>query len=370
MIKRLIHCQVPVSDCNFRCEYCYIRQKGENPHREFKISPKQIAQALSAERLGGTCLMNLCGHGETLLPTEIVELTRLFLEQGHFVSFVTNGTPTNRIKELISLPHPERLLFRFSFHYFELLRTNTMEVFFKNIELIRKAGGSFTIEITPNDELEPHIDDIRKICFDKVGALPHLTLCRNDVDPKLPILSAHSASEYQNTWGTFDSALFDFKMELYQKKRNEFCHAGNWFIPVDLDNGDYFQCFGSPKIGNIFENMNSPIAFTSIGKFCSRPYCFNGHVTLVFGIIPELQAPNFTETRNRKCLDGSEWFTPEMNEFLSGRLYDSNPHDVGLCENIRSHWIGQKVKARRLSASCLRKLGLLKFVKALLKKKN
>ena len=38
-----------------------------------------------------------------------------------------------------------------------------MDIFFKNISLVRDAGASFTVEVTPNDEYIPYIRDIKEV---------------------------------------------------------------------------------------------------------------------------------------------------------------------------------------------------------------
>lgn len=58
-IKRFFECYIPVTACNFKCEYCYIRQEhrvlGEMP--EWQYSPEYIGEALNKERLGGYAIL-------------------------------------------------------------------------------------------------------------------------------------------------------------------------------------------------------------------------------------------------------------------------------------------------------------------------
>lgn len=72
-MKRFVNIYVPVTTCNLKCEYCYITQSGlwKNKVPEFKYSSTTIQQALSKERLGGICHINICGGGETLIPKQI-----------------------------------------------------------------------------------------------------------------------------------------------------------------------------------------------------------------------------------------------------------------------------------------------------------
>ena len=38
----------------------------------------------------------------------------------------------------------------------------------------------------------------------------------------------------------------------------------------------------------------------------------------------ELKTPTYTELRNRKCKDGTEWLRQEMKAFMQTKLYESN----------------------------------------------
>ena len=57
---------------------------------------------------------------------------------------------------------------------------NILDRYFENIKMIQDAGASFTIEITPSDELEPYIEEIKKVMLERIGALPHITIGRKD----------------------------------------------------------------------------------------------------------------------------------------------------------------------------------------------
>lgn len=57
-IKRFIECLVPVTVCNFKCEYCYIMQENRRNMKmpTFEYSPETIGKGLSKERLGRSML--------------------------------------------------------------------------------------------------------------------------------------------------------------------------------------------------------------------------------------------------------------------------------------------------------------------------
>ena len=327
-IKRFIDCNVPVTTCNLRCHYCYITQqrKFSDALPVFKYTPEHMAKALSKERLGGICCLNLCGNGETLLPPEMTDIIRCFLEEGHYVMVVTNGTVSKRFDEIVQLPKEllERLLFKFSFQYLELKRLKMMEKFFDNIRKVREAGCSFSLELTPSDEVIPEIEEMKKICLEQVGALCHVTVARDNTKYELPILTNYSREEYKKIWSQFDSKMFEYKLSVFNQKRREFCYAGDWTCTLDLATGDLRQCYCGEVLQNVFEDIDSPIHFRPVGHKCPESHCYNAHAFLTFGAIPEHKAPFYAEMRNRVEKDGSEWLTPRMKAFLSTKLKESN----------------------------------------------
>jgi len=328
-LKKFIECYIPITTCNFKCHYCYIGQMEnfKNQPPQFKYDNEYIAKAFSKKRLGGECLVNLCAGGETLLVPRMVELTKLLLEEGHYVSIVTNGTISARFDEIIKFPERllEKLFFKFSFHYLELKRLNKMETFFSNIKKIKDAGCSFTLELTPNDEFIPYIEDIIKLSQKYVGAKCQVTIARKDFDPEINILTKYNKDEYKKIWSIFDSELFKFKLPLYNEKRNEFCYAGDWSIVLNLGTGEYKQCYAQSRLGNFYEDIDKPLNLLSVGHNCKLPHCFNAHSFLALGAIPDiLEKETYALLRNRVCIDGSEWLTPKYKEFFNRKLKDYN----------------------------------------------
>ena len=178
-IKRYIDIYIPTETCNLRCHYCYIAQKKKFSNKVALIthSPAEIRNALSRQRLGGRCLLNFCAGGETLLSECILPIVKALLLEGHYVMIVTNGTITKRIEEVSSWPKEllEHLVFKFSFHYLELKRLGWIEMFVANVKRVKGAGASFTIEVTPSDELIPYIEELKDTCLKYFGALCHVT---------------------------------------------------------------------------------------------------------------------------------------------------------------------------------------------------
>ncbi len=329
-IKRFIDCNFPVKTCNLRCHYCYVTQNREFEKElpKFKYTPEHITKALSKERLGGVCNINICGEGETMLPPEIIPITKGLLENGHYVNLITNGTISKRFDELCEFPKEllSRLFIKFSFQFLELKRLHLLGTYVENVHKMQQAGASFSIEITPNDELIPYIEEIKQFSIDNFGALPHITVARNNMDKNLPILTNLSRTEYQKVWGQFNSEMFNYKMKCFNVKRKEFCYAGAWTAFLMMGSGELKQCYlGKTINSNIYENIDKPIDFNMpIGYKCPDAHCFNSHAWLCFGDIPEHQAPTYAEIRNRICNDGSEWLKPKIKNFFSTKLEESN----------------------------------------------
>lgn len=376
-IKRFVDCTVPVLTCNMRCPYCYITQERKflSALPNFQYDAETIGRAFVQDRWGGVIHINMCGGGETLLPPEMTSIIYEILKQGHYIAIVTNGTVTKRFEEICRFPREfcERLLFKFSFHYLQLKEKKLLDKFFANIEMVKKAGCSFSLELTPSDEYIPYIKEIQRVCKERVGAYCHVTVARDENDPELPILTSLSRDKYLKTWESFDSDLFKFKMQTFNVKRKEFCYAGEWTAHLNLGTGILKQCYCGAFIQNIFEDVSRPIKWEPIGCNCAEPHCHNAHVWLTLGAIPALETPTYASMRDRMTDDGEHWLQPRMREFISGKLKDNNEqHTENEKKKInRKMWVkvGISYKTYRLARSLFYKLpdktkiGLLKKFK-------
>ncbi len=327
--KRFIYGTFPMNKCNLKCEYCYISHL-PNYYAENKQKPlyssEHIAKCLAPVRLGGVCLINLTGEGETMLQPDLVYLCRLLLEQGHCLEVVTNLTISKVVDEFLELPAilQGRLAFKVSFHYLELKRKNLLEQFWNNLGKIQKSDCSFSLELMSSDSQIEYIPSIMKECKAHTGAICHVTVGRKENTTAKDLLTDLSVLEYKNSWSVFESDLFHFKMELLGKKRCEFCYAGAWSLFLNMNSGEAKSCYGQPDGQNIFRDPLDPIRFHAVGHHCCQPYCFNGHSMLAVGLIPELQTPNYLDLRNRVRNDGSEWFHGEVKNFYASKLSETN----------------------------------------------
>ena len=187
------------------------------------------------------------------------------------------------------------------------------------------AGASYTLEVTPSDELIPYIEEMNEVAVMHVGAKPHITVARDERDMSVvSVLTKHTKPEYYKIWNVNESELFTFKYSVFNQPRREFCYAGDWSLSLDLGTGILRQCICSLYNQNIFSDVTKPIKFKAIGHNCLLPHCWNAHAYLSFGCIPELHTPTYDTLRNRVREDGTEWLKPTMKAFMSNKLKEAN----------------------------------------------
>ena len=327
--KRFIAGYFPMYLCNLSCDYCYIKHLPDYYQTNQKdplYSAEHIARCLRPQRLGGICLINLTGEGETLLQPGLVQLCRLLLEEGHYLEIVSNLTVTKTLNELLRFPECllERLTFKVSFHYRELQKKKLLEHFWNNVDSVRRSPCSFSLELMSSDEQIPMIPEIIKECELHVGAKCHVTVGRKENTVGKCLLTDMAPEQYERTWSVFDSEMFRFKMRLLYQRRREFCYAGDWGFFLNMNTGEARSCYGQPDSQNLFKDPDCRIHFQAVGNHCIQPYCFNGHAHLALGMIPELVTPCYSEIRNRSCENGCEWFREKTKTFFSSRLSEQN----------------------------------------------
>lgn len=323
-IKRFITCNVPVTVCNFKCDYCYLPGMKDKQIKNLALPPLEFAKKFSIDRLGGICYFNLCADGETLMQPQLIEFIKGLIDEGHYVDIITNGTLSKKFDELLATLTPDEqthLFIKFSFHYIELNKHKMLNQYVENVKKVKNSKISYTIEITPYDDLIPYIEEIKNFSMENFGALPHITVARDKDTPDIKILTKLSREEYKKIWSQFDSEMFNFKFRTFNEQREEFCYAGDWSLFVYLGTGEYRKCYFGDVIGNVCDD--SPIKFKACGK-CLMPHCFNGHAFLAFGCIPELESPTYFEERDRFTRSGEHWVKEPVASFFSTKLYDSN----------------------------------------------
>ncbi|MDE6536360.1 MAG: radical SAM protein [Muribaculaceae bacterium] len=327
-IKKLFLIQIPLSICNFRCHYCYIathEEKYQGYQPKMKISPEEFGKAFDIKRIGGPAFANFCADGETLLTTDIDKYVRAYVEQGHYAEVVSNLTPTRILDKFLEWPKEllKRLEFKCSFHYLELKKRNLLNVFANNVKKIWEAGASANIEITPSDELIPYIEELKEFSMTHFGALPHVTVARDESTWKMKNLTGLSKDEYEKIWSQFDSSFWKFKYSVFSKRQKNFCYAGDWGYTLNYETGELRQCYVGKVVGNMYDPIDAPLPKCPIGR-CLEAHCHNAHALMSLGFIPEEYLARYGDLRNRVTSDGRQWLQPEILSFFNSKLEESN----------------------------------------------
>lgn len=317
-----------MSICNLRCHYCYLSQRPvhfEGIQPEMKYSPEEVAYAIRPERLGGYAYINLCADGETLLVKDIDIYARRFAESGHFVEVVSNMTVSPVLDKFLQWPKGllGQVEFKCSFHYLELKKRGKLDLFVQNVRRMSEGGASVNIEITPSDELIPYIDEVMSFSMEHLGALPHITIARDDRTQGIDYLTSLPMDEYDNAWSRFGSGFWEFKKNIFGKKQKGFCYAGKWSAYVDLTTGEATQCYCGRQLPNVFENPDTPFPEEPIAK-CSLAHCYNGHMLLSLGLITDYENVHYGAIRDRETTFGKNWLQPGLREFFDTKLSESN----------------------------------------------
>lgn len=352
-VKRFIECLIPVTACNMKCSYCYVMQESRREDNVPKLnySLETISRATTRERFGGTCFFNICGAGETLIPSYTVDLVEVLLNNGHYVNLTTNGTLTKRFDEMLQRFSAEqfgRIQFAFSYHYLELIRLKKLDEFFANVSKVFEAGASVVVQMNLCDDYLPILDEAVSICRERTGAAPQFAATRREEGypvNRVVYDTELSDAEYAEVGRSFDSRLFDYTVDNFNvRRRGQFCYAGDWSFILNLCTGVMRRCYASCLSQNIFDHPERPIRLLAIGKHCNSPYCFNSSHYLTQGNIPEVDSPTYVEIRNRpeaKCMvEGADgWYQEPFKTALSGRLYDANKQ-YGVLKRALSGMVG------------------------------
>lgn len=354
-IKKFIECLIPVTACNLHCHYCYVIQNNyrNNEIPTFKYSPEHVAKALSKKRMGGVCLINICGAGETLLSKELPDVVKALLKEGHYINITTNGTLTERFEEFIKFPKEllSKLHFSFSLHYIELKNRNLLDVFFNNVNSVRNAGASILVQFNMCDEYVPYLEDIKKICIKHIGTLPQIALTRDEQSSKIKIYSKLTQKEYLKLGDPFDSPLYKFTNKNFMVKQKHYCYAGAWSFSLNLITGEVRRCYFEKMSQNWFEDIDKPISLNPVGHNCGSPYCINSSHFMALGTIPEIECPTYSELRNRQLPNGMFWQTQQMSDFLNTKLYFNNKRYL---DDKKNNFIENIFSIRSESSQCLK----------------
>ncbi len=269
--------------------------------------------------------MNFCADGETLLTKDIDKYIKVLVELGHYAEIVTNMTHTQMVERILSwdrnlLSHVE---FKCSFHYLELKRRGLLARFSDNVQKAWTAGASVNVEITPTDELIPFIEEVKVFSLNNFGALPHLSIARDDRTKDITYLTRLSMDDYDKVWSAFDSEFWRFKRSIFGKKQTDFCYAGQWSAHINMATGRATCCYGHLDLGDVLAHPDQPFPSRPIGK-CPIAHCYNGHALMTQGLIPHLFNTRYGDIRDRVRRDGTHWLNKDLRQFFNTKLVESN----------------------------------------------
>ena len=162
--------------------------------------------------------------------------------------------------------------------------------------------------------------------------------------------------EYDRTWGEFDSALWKFKKTIFKVKRHEFCYAGLWSLYINFYTGAAKPCYCGEYMDNFYENIDKPYDYKPIGT-CLMPHCFNGHMLLGYGLIPEMETLKYGDMRDRTREDGTHWINKEMYDFMNTKLCDSNKELAPLAKRHYRNRTGFKLLLSKSKQKIKKMLG-------------
>ena len=318
-IVKSITAYVPGTVCNFRCKYCYISKAG-NEHLQkgsYDYPLDTMIKAFSPKRLGGIAEIVVIGGGETLMDGTVVPFVHGLLQYGHVVTVVTNLTLNNRIEQLLNFPkeYLKRLIVKGSLHWEELKRLNKVDDFFSNMTKVIQKGASSYPFLVISREYMPYLEEINKICMERLGVLPHCSVAMA-LEKTTDIARGGSVKtdpectqdfvDYINK--TYDSDVFRTIVQFVDiDVKKIFCYAGKWSFGVDLKNGSLIKCHGCPKEYNFFENINKMPHLEAIGNNCQIASCALQYNFVGLGLIPEIAGvPTYGKMLARSNLINSE----------------------------------------------------------------
>ena len=313
-ISKFIALKLPNCGCNLNCRYCFATSvRAKNSSEGFCAPVPDIVRALAPEKLGGPCVINILCDAEPFCGKHTNELIAGLLEIGHIVVISTNMTRTDEINDLITKcgPNARHLLFFASLHFNEIVRLGYDAAFFENLRKVREHNASWQMRLCLAPEYVGILENIKNRCFLEVGQTPILSRYRssNSYEEKVDMLYLDSLAEAEK------EPLYELLKALTDKKRDEYCKAGEISIVIDLSDGTVRPCLAERAVDNIFSN----IPFKAIGYNCSAKWCVCGSQFLPWGMIKDIKVKSYYETFFRGN-EGS--ITDEMRQILSQKIGD------------------------------------------------
>ncbi len=324
---------LPTNICNFRCDYCYMKQlAGESVfetapwQKKMPHAPQYMAYSLRRERMGGICFVSLAAGGETLLVEGVEELVCELLKDGHIVKIATNGVITETLDKILEIPSDllKNLIICFSVHYLELIKTHTLEIFLSNIEKVRDSAASLYTIIVASDVYYPYVKEIKEKFWDRLGIYPQVDVMRDDSDLLHPVILTQLSQEvYEDTWDSWGSEKFRFRRTEGLQEVHQ-CMAGKSYFYVDAFAGGVRYCSAfrneQEDLTNIYQNLDKDIAVQPV-KECPAKWCFAGADIFPLRILGDkVNAPAYGDMYQQVDKWGKSYIKPSLLELLNRDL--------------------------------------------------
>lgn len=238
----------------------------------------------------------MIGDGETLLPADITDIVCGLIEEGHYVTVITNGTITERIKEIVERLKARALVshleFSLSLHYLELKRLGLLLTFAENVRYLKENQVSVRLNFILGPSVLDMADEVKAYCKESLGMKTSVGIARKDVNGANELLADCPEEEYFRIGDGFESYHFEQQKQSYLQRcrrpeEKKFCYAGEWSFCLDLTAGLYTQCTGINRVAyHFFERIDEPLRLDAVGKTCKAPYCACGFAEC-HNLIPE-----------------------------------------------------------------------------------
>lgn len=378
-IKYTITANVPGTMCNLRCDYCYISSCVDESHLikpEYDFSLETMIKAFSPKRLKGLAEITVISGGETLIDNTIIPFIHGLLKQGHVVSVVTNLTLNEKIDQLLDLPQEylKRLIVKGSLHWLELKRLNKIDDYFNNMNKVLAKGASSYPFLVVSDSYMPYLDEIKQVCMEKIGAMPHCTPSivfeeKDDIkrDGKLKT-SPECTPEFVNKINEqFNSDIFRISTKLLDVNvKDIFCYAGEWSFCVDLRSGAMVKCHACKPEANFYKDLKRLPKLLPIGNNCQIATCALQYNFVAEGLIPEIaDVKSFGQ-----ILDRPELINEEVRKLLDFKYTDfKKQYSINKQKKI-SEKVSKIFAAKRIGLKSKIGLAVYNYLKVKLEKKG